>query len=124
MVYLIATGSTKLKKKRNIIDQWTPEYQDAFVALKWKLVEVPVPIFPRHRINPQKRMTKCWKTLGWSVHLTLPKSVLQENASCNHIIHFVMHHATTLYTLLCALLHSTHKSIWAHYMNQPAYKNS
>ena len=63
MVYLIATGSTKPKKNRNIIDQWTPEYQDAFDALKWKLVEVPVPIFPRHRINPQKRMAKCWKTL-------------------------------------------------------------
>ena len=61
MVYLIATGSTKPKKNRNVTDQWTPKYQDAFDALKWKLVEVP--IFPRHRINPQKRMTKCWKTL-------------------------------------------------------------
>ena len=36
---LLATGSTKLKKNRNITDQWTPECQDTFDALKWKLVE-------------------------------------------------------------------------------------
>ena len=33
---ILATGSTKSKKNRNITDQWTPEYQDAFDALKWK----------------------------------------------------------------------------------------
>ena len=26
-------------------------------------LEVPTRQFPRHRTNPQKRMTKCWKTL-------------------------------------------------------------
>ena len=56
--YLIATGSTKPKKNRNIIDQWTPEYQDAFDALKWKLVEVPEPIFPRQGTQ------KCHPYLG------------------------------------------------------------
>ena len=39
---LLATGSTKPKKNRNITDQWTPECQDAFDALKWKLVETPI----------------------------------------------------------------------------------
>ena len=39
---LLATGSTKPKKNRNITDQWTPECQDAFDALKWKLVEAPI----------------------------------------------------------------------------------
>ena len=38
----LATGSTKPKKNRNITDQWTPECQDAFDALKWKLVEAPI----------------------------------------------------------------------------------
>ena len=38
---ILATGSTNPKKNRNITDQWTPEYQDAFDALKWKLVEAP-----------------------------------------------------------------------------------
>ena len=40
---ILATGSTNPKKNRNITDQWTPEYQDAFDALKWKLVEAPMP---------------------------------------------------------------------------------
>ena len=40
---ILATGSTNPKKNRNITDQWTPEYQDAFDALKWKLVEAPIP---------------------------------------------------------------------------------
>ena len=39
---LLATGSTKPKKNRNITDQWTSECQDAFDALKWKLVETPI----------------------------------------------------------------------------------
>ena len=39
---LLATGSTKPKKNRNITDQWTPECQDAFDALKWKLIEAPI----------------------------------------------------------------------------------
>ena len=38
---LLATGSTK--NNRNITNQWTPECQDAFDALKWKLVETPIP---------------------------------------------------------------------------------
>ena len=37
---LLATGSTKPKKNRNITDQWTPECQDAFE--RWKLVEAPI----------------------------------------------------------------------------------
>ena len=39
---ILATGSTKPKKNWNITDQWTSEYQDAFDALKWKLVEAPI----------------------------------------------------------------------------------
>ena len=39
---ILATDSIKHKKNRNITDQWTPEYQDAFDALKWKLFEAPI----------------------------------------------------------------------------------
>ena len=43
---LLATGSTKHNKNKNITDQWTPECQDAFDALKRKLIEAPILGYP------------------------------------------------------------------------------
>ena len=53
---ILATGSTNPKKNRNITDQWTPEYQDAFDALKWKLVEAPIPGRLQWAMLP-----RCWR---------------------------------------------------------------
>ena len=61
-----------------------------------KLEVRPTRQFPRNRTEPQeptcKTHDKMLENIG--VHITLPKSALQENASCNHIIHVVMHVVT------------------------------
>ena len=49
-------------------------------------------IEPSRKNQPAKTHDKMLENIG--VHITLRKSALQENASCNHIIHVVMHVVT------------------------------
>ena len=82
IVYLPHVLPSPRRTGMNITDQWTPEYQDVFDALKWKLVETPTPgrlqwaMLPRswrkfERIMSYlRRYVKGFATIEWPTWMT------------------------------------------------------